>query len=227
MNRSFPCFVLLLLAAVLFVQCSKKNNTAPYDPNAVTFSKDTIFYTTSPELVADFYFKPGTYWIYRDSITGQVDSFHVDSTAEKAFNDFLCGMHTCRPLKLTYFVMYISQSTISGGIPGAITLSEFALEGGVGSFGYFSSNHEYDAARMEEIELHSYLFVYPNCLSENTDTFTSNGTAYPVFGIFHNPDTVINNSYLLTPGTGIVKMRLHNTGSPNYVWELQRSHIVQ
>ena len=31
-------------------------------------------------LYADFSFKPGSYWIYQDSVTGTIDSMYVDHT---------------------------------------------------------------------------------------------------------------------------------------------------
>ena len=38
------------------------------------------------DLIASFNYKPGTYWIYRDSISGEIDSFFVRSnTAETSY----------------------------------------------------------------------------------------------------------------------------------------------
>ncbi|MBL7692052.1 MAG: hypothetical protein JNM41_10695, partial [Flavipsychrobacter sp.] len=50
-----------LLLAILAIGCKKK---------------DTIKYVSS-ETKADFNFQKGSYWIYKDSLTGKEDSFYV------------------------------------------------------------------------------------------------------------------------------------------------------
>ena len=55
-------FLLTMLFWLLLTNCDKTTNS-------------TI--SGAPSLMSNFNFKPGTYWIYKDSITGEIDSYSV------------------------------------------------------------------------------------------------------------------------------------------------------
>ncbi|MBC7861932.1 MAG: hypothetical protein IAF38_03100 [Bacteroidia bacterium] len=67
----FFSFSLLFL---FFYSCKKD------DPNSNVKNWGTVY---APQDIKDLsYFKPGTYWIYKDSLSGQIDSVYVTDIAE-------------------------------------------------------------------------------------------------------------------------------------------------
>jgi len=63
--------ILLLISFCSLLAC-KKNNVPHYPINAA--------------LKAAFSFKPGTYWIYQDSLSGEIDSFYVEGFASGTYS---------------------------------------------------------------------------------------------------------------------------------------------
>ena len=66
-KKYFSLFV-LLMAIILVVSACNRNSITKVPVNA--------------DLKAAFNYKPGTYWIYRDSISGIIDSFFVRSNGD-------------------------------------------------------------------------------------------------------------------------------------------------
>ena len=59
---------IFLLSIVLLQSCCKKNEPAP----------DPYHNYKMPHEMLDYsYFKPGTYWVYQDSVSGAIDSVWV------------------------------------------------------------------------------------------------------------------------------------------------------
>ncbi len=73
MNRIY--LLLLFFTIATFTQCSKRSTNVTSYPN----SYDTYYYPDS-ELSANFRYKPGSYWIYKDTLSGRIDSFYVISS---------------------------------------------------------------------------------------------------------------------------------------------------
>lgn len=61
--------ILFLLINLFLVSCTKKTNPP-----------EEIFIPVSDEFKKNWYFKAGSYWIYKDSISKRVDSAYISST---------------------------------------------------------------------------------------------------------------------------------------------------
>jgi hypothetical protein len=64
--------ILLLIAFCSLLAC-RKNNVPHYPINAA--------------LKVAFSFKPGTYWIYQDSLSGEIDSFYVENMVSGTYSN--------------------------------------------------------------------------------------------------------------------------------------------
>lgn len=84
MNHSAKLILLVLLPVILCVQCSKRNpgSTPPTD------NADRYIYPDSTP-AANFSYKTGSYWIYRDSLTGQTDSFYFATTGRQQWSSMV------------------------------------------------------------------------------------------------------------------------------------------
>jgi hypothetical protein len=226
--RALPIIIVLYAAA-----CQKP---AP-EPEAVPLPAELKAYTL---------FEPGTYWIYRDSATRQLDSVWVVSTEKEIFK--LGGSGPVKPLmeKFERFTLR-TNSTTSGsyyntihrecGLPYRESQSTkgpcWVLERGR----YLPNStadaggelvFPYSIAKDNPTFLVAYAAImYPYWYSQPT---VLNGTAYS--GLLQVKLTADVSEggwpthYYWVPGQGIVLRRINRNGRWQ-TWQLVRSHIVQ
>jgi len=219
-------FAVVIICMVLY-SCDQSKKNTPLDAN----------------LKAAFNYQKGTYWIYKDSISGNEDSFFVTDNIPTTFSSsgsiFLDGIQ-----------ILISEYSISDGTANTIFSWQFLYESN--RFGLKQENSKNDY----QIIL-SPLINYPfsdsfrycaGCDIVNTDTnqqllnvydlYTVKGNSYNnVAEVYHSgipigvmpaSNTFYNDWYYVSPGVGIIKMRLnHPLDSLYRVWEIERWNIVR
>lgn len=109
---------ILILMLIPFWSCSKKEDNSPQ------------YYKLSQEFIDWFYFKPGSYWVYKNVSTAEFDSLIVDS-ASIAIRYYPYGSGHANPfyydyLKVTFKpnFMNITYDDVGGG-GGAILCRNF------------------------------------------------------------------------------------------------------
>jgi hypothetical protein len=204
MSRAISTKYWFRIAVFLFAasSCSKKNLTMPI----------------SPDIDEYFSFKKGTYWIYRDSLTGQTDSLAVTDNYTQSVQE-ASGSYT-------------DQTTIvvnNGAIKWNLKLNEIY-------FYYYESNMIADQFAisypfppignviLSVLDTCSVVGVYPtyllNGISADTITEVSELNKQP-------GQNTSDDIFFLNKETGILKMNLfHPFDSTRKIWELQRYHIV-
>jgi len=190
------------------------------------------------DVLANFNYKVGTYWIYRDSISGQVDSFYVSSNSGNILSDI-------NGLTYDRIGFYVSQINISS-IPGNDTIIWlFGLESNyislmlqIGKTGQAS----------DDIEFPTFI-TYPFVLGQPTPkyiggtsgganvisilpSYTLNARTYANIAVLDiinlSPQYNFNDQFFINADMGIIKMKLnHFNDGLSRNWELLRSNIVR
>jgi len=197
---------------------------------ATSCKKPPTYYINS-DMKAAFNFPVGSYWVYKDSLSGQIDSFYVAKN-DPSFIHY--SDHSVERLDL-----YISECSTNNNWQDS-------------SQWYFQMSSDFISLRIVKYSLQKpngyplyeeWLIQYPFKLGiiPNTiiGTLTNIFPSYTVNGVsFSNvaevDDSIYNgvstNSfhdwYYLCPNVGFVKMRLdYPTDSINRIWELQHYYI--
>ena len=163
-----------------------------------------------------FYFKKGSYWIYRDSISGRVDSFYLESVEFTNDSTYIYALYDKRILeKMTINIFQTSLSVPYSDTP----IWDFSLLQRNNYF--FKSNYQKGKIK---ILTYSILQGYMDVgLEKELDVFGKTFTDVPSF---KSP----NSLYYLKEGIGYLKMRLNyddGASKINEVWELLRWHVVK
>ena len=211
-------------------------------------------YNINPAIKAAFNFKVGTYWVYRDSLTGNLDSFYVNSIL-----NYIGAHQSSYTNKNDYYIENTLNSICVYNImPMPIVLLTLSL---VYSYNYNMIGLEFDDIRMDftkntQIDYRP-LINYPyddqvidtfpyekvskvaeGIINDIYISFTLNGQMYSnVADVSHQgfylktamTDTfTYNDRYFICPNIGIIKMRLnHPQDTFIKVWELIRYNIVK
>src|ERR1043165_5035278 len=69
-------FILIFLFPFILSTCKKEENTSYADKDPC-YGRDTTDTTFIFPSMLDFKYKPGTYWILQDSLTGVTDSVYI------------------------------------------------------------------------------------------------------------------------------------------------------
>jgi hypothetical protein len=198
------------------------------------------------DLKAAFNYKPGTYWIYKDSISGQIDSFRVISNYD-AYNDITTSVKQSIENILITITQYKSTpSTIDTQI------WKFSYESNCFNITY--NEPKLYTGEIEYIPLLNYPFQNSIIINEHiSQAFQDTSSisflnAYSIGGQTFANNAVINhwvylkasynypllNSYsyndcfYLCPFVGLIKIKLDHPNDSLYkVWEIQRWHIVK
>ena len=206
---------------------------------------NTTTISVNPALKAAFNYKVGTYWIYQDSLSGEVDSFFVWLNTD--FYSLYYPVGTSNPQKnIEAIGIDVTEYNVSPIFPPDTQ-----------SWAYYYTDFEidlqYNSSAYEGKIVYDAFINYPN------DTMLS-GEGYGINSISADTGKVINiynqlivngqtfsnvievnhfmqfpgythhDTFLVAPSTGIIKMKLnHPLDSLNKrrVWELQRYHIVK
>ncbi len=192
----------------------------------------------SPELLAGFSYKVGSYWIYRDSVTGEIDSMYVTgnetSQATSSSKDLTLitdlngvnfvqksagGLHAndsiiwgmSLTLKNIAFVCFFRKSTFTYSKFLAYPYQE----------GYYTPGDTIDLAVLPSFNVNGFTYANVACMHRwlKIDTIEPD-FRYIIFT--HNDVFYINNT------DGIIKMRLdHPADTLFHVWELVRRNVVK
>lgn len=164
----------------------------------------------NPALKAKFGYKPGTWWIYRDSVSGLSDSFAVVGNRSLSYliHDFQ-GHSGIRE--------YATIRQFHNGIVNDTMQWQSVLDNGFTINGFVR-----DRNNSLVILIPDYQFAYNQPI---TDLFV-NGIMYN--NVHQHTDTQF--PYAHNDDAGLIKFRFHNTvdtAGPVFVWELVRYNIVK
>ena len=178
-------------------------------------------------LKAAFSFKEGSYWIYRDSISGEIDSFYVTSLSSQNYTN-------TNP-SFTFDVITTSIIQRDENNPNAgVSTWKIQLEKNTITFRYdieaqYIYRINYDPINYPFIDGADYgnvYFEHVNLLNNVTisgNNFTSIGILYASSG-----NGLFNNYFYLNPKIGIVKINQQQGFDSTYkVWEIQRWKIIK
>jgi|GEM_PF-1711704 len=235
-----------ILFAGFYILCGCTKNVSSNATQVhahVPTTYDTINYRPDTGLKANYCFKPGTYWIHKDAITGRIDSFYVtnclhDSSSYTRID--ISNTSSNIPDSAVhlyiddYYTIYIAEANIDGFNPQDSSSWIFYLTNSP-DLSYYS-----DSSGRKEVFSFQDIFFYPFSiystmgstltLSEivnHYDNWSINGNDFNnVFELqrtlSHIQDTGF--AFFICDKKGMLKMRI-NIGSP-HVWELLRYHIV-
>jgi|GEM_PF-4566068 len=220
-NSKYPCIVATRIFALVLCLLILDACTSP---------KPIV--EENKSIIDNFSFKPGTYWIYKDSISGRVDSFWVVENVEDPDNSGGIIYNTkrilinCTNLNLNlpkvYLAMYfyldtnmyfqysITDTYISKVNVGGATAPLF--------FGLVSPKMINDPSLV-----HNTVDTVFNTYNLLSKTYYNVG----VIGYFIKYPTNYNQIYLC-PKVGIAKLRTNNATDTVQlrVWELERYNVV-
>jgi len=219
MKNALPVFLFLF---VVVVGCNKKD------------SQQHI--TIDADIVANFGYKVGSYWIYKDSLSGQVDSFYV-------YQNNGIGSIEDNGTLVDGIGIYLNQEKISG--PGVADTIKwvFDLESNFIALGLTLTRFGQIVDQISFPVFISYPFslghpsgnrkgISGGNVTEILPTYLLNGNSYDSVAVLTYNGNVngypINDTYYINTKIGVVKMSLnHVNGSVLRVWELQRWNIVK
>ena len=196
----------ILFFCLLFASCDH------YDPYSGTHPTPPEEYIQpiEPDLSAHFNFQTGSYWIYRDSINGRLDSFNVEINFQNQGRNFTNYLSDITNLSIRE--LNIDHTAVSDSTHWSWCL--------YGKFIYFNGIYTSFG------NLLSYPFrLGIDGVTKIDTTYTLNGNTFSrVAHITHQPD-----KFYVNDSVGIIKMTLFGADSttPAHVWELKRWHILK
>ena len=188
---------------ILFAGCGKSNNNSGTPINAT--------------LKKYFSYKPGTYWIYQDSLSGNIDSFVVVSV-DSGLTNYSAGGNN----------FYINDEivTFNNGIYDDTLNCRWTLA--INGISYFLGYPPVIPTPPNLINTLSYSFIYP-FQGYSYTTYSYRGNTYNNIAEFFIPNNSVvgnpNDIFLISTDAGIVKMSI-NHANTNYIWQLQRYKII-
>lgn len=196
-------YLAIIIAALMLAACNKGDDK-PYIP-------------LNTQLKNSYSFKEGSYWIYKDSITGRRDSFFVDyyqyiksvdqggSNTEK-INLVIKDYPIDTPLSdsSSWLFTLLNGETMALQYQHLISPNEFFI------ITYLNYGYPFVTGYNPDHSL--YTLVYPSLLINN-QSYTN------VARLISGAD-----SYYMRDSIGFVKINMHYQ-SIRVLWELQRYHI--
>ncbi len=184
--------------------------------------KDKRSHPVGKELNEAFNYQKGTYWIYKDSISGRMDSLFVTGNAA---NEAWTTPHNAREqVRWNEVTISLLQFSIYPVLGVDTQYSQYSLE--VSDLNMFGM-HPFINYPVQRPVVHTAV----------SGTNTGSGTLGGVYDNYNNGARVFatayeimygTNTYYLAPDAGIVKMRVTNLKDSSYrVWELQRWKLVK
>jgi hypothetical protein len=213
----------IVIAGALLLSCKKQ--IAPGYPIAA-------------DLKAAFSFKPGSYWIYKDSATNVIDSF------------FVTGNLDVQPLGTAYETISIPISEYNV-YPGTLDSQKWVFTCSQKEIGliFYTANITYGYIRFTPLINYPYATTvatngtdptFPDTASVSAinTSCTVAGQSFSNVAIVNHrggvnpngglPDPYsFNDWFYIAPGTGLIKIvQYQPQDNINRTWELQRSHVV-
>lgn len=198
-----------IVFAFLFTACSKKQGPS--------------YYYLSSDAKKHFYFKPGSYWIYCDSISGRTDSFYLRNSSLFMLSGGGGSENNIVEMLTLEIIQHSRDATIKDSI-----LWQYTFRYSTVTFTYYniSKDFRYSSFLNYPFKLSNGKAIGTLPLGTNTfsDTWEFDGKGSNASG-FYAVNYFLNDSMLL------LKMRENYsiTYAPtiNEVWELQRWHVVK
>jgi len=184
----------------------KKNNPVPHR-------------IIDADLKGAFDFQPGTYWIFKDSLTGQIDSFYVRGTS--------MANNTSNNPSYTYDEMDIDIKEVNESPIGADTARwgiDLEQNKIYLSDWYIDNFADYDpivypfTSGTQTSAVYNQSIILLNTVTSGINSFNNVAIINFTGGL--------NDYFYLNADVGFVKIVLNQRGA-NRVWELQRWNIVK
>ncbi len=227
--KTFYPFLMILFIICTSTQCRKT------PPTESSISCDSVNSVYIPEdMKARFYFKEGTYWIYKNINTGETDSVwvYISNNGIGTVNRkvYSYGWNKCYEVFFyqTYNKKYFNQGIYYEQIGislypkdgNNLTNEIFEIQQLSPATNYRGSYHIY-------VEGNEY-FNDQGAVIQNLDSIiTSENSVYKdilnIYYPFGTTRDIYNNMYY-SKNIGLIKFEL---SSDNSVWELIRFHIIQ
>ena len=207
----------MCLSLLVFLGCEKQQK-----------NQSVTYVQINEDMKKAFYYKPGTYWIYKDSLTGTIDSFSVVSSfldSSAVWPGIKGGGQSYNiVININEYALISGKSLVSTWkwelVRNAVYSNLYADEGGVD---YYTPFISYPLADSGKYESGPYRHHY------DTDTFftyTISGMEYRVTQIHEYDNTLSYDNWLyISEEIGIIKMRAKCLDSVYHIWELERYHI--
>jgi hypothetical protein len=218
--------VIIAVITLAFCACQKHNIT---------------HYTINADLKAAFNYQVGTYWIYRDSVSGTIDSFYVTKN-ESGTSSVLD--HNGDGYTNESIAVYISEQNINPVLADtANEYWEYHYQSSMFNMNYFSLNK----TSVQLFPLIDYPFestlsgsgppAAPPYYQDGhvisiSNSYTLNGNTFTNVAVVNHIANAsalqYNDVFYISQSAGIFKMRLnHPLDTFSRVWELQRWKIVK
>lgn len=226
------------LTGIVFFGCNKPTKVTNHPINA--------------DLKAAFNYQKGSYWVYRDSISGMIDSFYVTNNNSQTVHE------AGRDFAYEEIDIHISELNIAP-LPVIPFLQNWQFNYYESSIEAFFTDSNIYTNKIEYGTLVNYPFKnvivgtnYGTGIaygSSAKDTVTNIFSSYLVFGqsfsniaeVNHTADLSVkvnspklnpysyNDWFYISADAGIIKMRLYHSADTVYkrVWEIQRWKIIK
>jgi hypothetical protein len=228
--KNFPAITIFICFALIFSNCKKTKHLPVVDLDV-----DSAVFT-------HFSFLPGTYWIYKDSVSGRTDSFFVRSNVYTKQSD----QNTVYNYHLVTVVDVCLDTLAKYRGDSANWVFNFQGQNIIVDYYYGQTNNTWYGWKRDL--RYSPLFSYPfqsGIINSTADTatlirldsnFILGGNSYPNVATIHHyvtPDsstgvniTTLNDWFFINDDVGIVQMYLNHPKDSLYrVWKLLRYNI--
>lgn len=223
--------VSIFLLLVLFHLCSCHKDQVSY-------------YAINGSLKNNLFFKTGTYWIYKDSLTGDIDSFVVTSSTQGTSPPVSNGGY------VENIYIHINEYSISPANYSNMKKWDYLYQGN--SIDVYNYNAKVYTGQVEYVPLVNYPFTYSGTQAIDgafmdyidTTNLINIDHNYPLSGI--NVDSVAvvrskadmnfngylppyyySDTFFISSKIGIVKMKLnHPQDTLRRIWEIQKWNII-
>jgi hypothetical protein len=206
----------LVVVCALQYGCKKTEENVPYNP--------------APQEMKDYlWFDTGSYWVYEDSATNQLDSIVISSTQETTVEDRNNGKHYA-----DYQFLRVNATSITTGSTYSFYMT------GVVDYQQKAIVIQYENPQMATHIWTSYVLIHPQVINKNTEgvvgkvilkdtlpVYNLNGVDYKNVKLYYQEaDGIMLYDSSLTwiaPGFGIIKKQ--NLAKPQTYW-LKRSKLI-
>ena len=184
----------------------------------------------------NFYFKPGTYWVYRDSATGMIDSQYVYAYRFRqyfTYNPSPNRPHSTCQLPVYTDSIYMCIREFQNSLPYKDSIEYYSFGGGTIAMGFTGYNYyvgQNSNYSMLAFDVDSD--IYKNVVG-TVQSITINGTTYQnaikvkldTLNSFH-PQIFCPTETYFASGYGIIrKIEYRTTGTVS--WDLMKYQIVR
>jgi len=220
--KNITYLAILFMVVLLFNSC-KKNGGIPH-------------YVIDADLKTAFDFKPGTYWIYKDSISGRVDSFAVRSNMSNTGT--VSGNYSIDGIKI-YITEYNGGSLIDTSdwvFNLSINFEELIWYKNFNTGNYYFDFEPLFTYPFKNGSLNMIDGQYGNDAPITTNIYSS----YTVAGNSYSNIAEINNEYsennklyyddwfYISSEIGYIKINIYDPYDSIYkVWQIQRCKIIK